>query len=135
MCVCVCNHFLMGWIYSHAHTHTHTLSLSLSLPPPLSPDTIDKWDEDKLKEVVQKKHGGKVKQKTDIVSPLQFIYLSLNFIEATHTAVEHNNHTSLCIPPPPLQFSRLCLLCSHFYMYYFKFVLRYSWCSAGFFVS
>ena len=31
-------------------------------------DTIDKWDEDKLKEVVQKKHGEKVKQKTDIVS-------------------------------------------------------------------
>ena len=31
-------------------------------------DTIDKWDEEKLKEVVQKKHGGKTKQKTDIVS-------------------------------------------------------------------
>ena len=31
-------------------------------------DTIDKWDEDKLKEVVQKKHGEKTKPKTDIVS-------------------------------------------------------------------
>ena len=31
-------------------------------------DTIDKWDETKLKEVVQKKHGGKIKQRTDIVS-------------------------------------------------------------------
>ena len=31
-------------------------------------DTIDKWDEDKLKEVVEKKHGDKVKPKTDIVS-------------------------------------------------------------------
>ena len=34
----------------------------------LSVDTIDKWDEDKLKEVVQKKHGEKNKPKTDIVS-------------------------------------------------------------------
>ncbi|CAI7994921.1 E3 ubiquitin-protein ligase TRIM71 [Geodia barretti] len=33
----------------------------------LEEDTIDKWDEEKLKEVVQKKHGGKTKQKTDIV--------------------------------------------------------------------
>ena len=31
-------------------------------------DTIDKWDESKLMEVVEKKHGGKTKQKTDIVS-------------------------------------------------------------------
>ena len=34
-------------------------------------DTIDKWDEDKLKEVVEEKHGGKTKQKTDIVSHSQ----------------------------------------------------------------
>ena len=32
------------------------------------PDTIDKWDEDKLKEVVEQKHGGKAKLKTDIVT-------------------------------------------------------------------
>lgn len=30
-------------------------------------DTIDKWDEDKLKEVVEKKHGQINKPKTDIV--------------------------------------------------------------------
>ena len=34
----------------------------------LSADTIDKWDEDKLKEVVEKKHGDKNKPRTDIVS-------------------------------------------------------------------
>lgn len=33
-------------------------------------DTMDKWDEDKLKQVVEKKHGdvNKQKSKTDIVS-------------------------------------------------------------------
>ena len=30
-------------------------------------DTIDKWDENKLKEVVEKKHGSKVMPKTEIV--------------------------------------------------------------------
>ena len=30
-------------------------------------DTIDKWDEHKLKEVVEKKQSTKIKQKTDIV--------------------------------------------------------------------
>jgi len=34
----------------------------------LEEDTIDKWDEEKLKEVVEKKHGEKSKPKTDIVS-------------------------------------------------------------------
>ena len=38
-------------------------------------DTIDKWDESKLAEVVQKKHGGKTKPKTDIVSGYLFLYL------------------------------------------------------------
>ena len=31
-------------------------------------DTIDKWDTDKLSEVVNKKHSAKTKTKTDIVS-------------------------------------------------------------------
>lgn len=31
-------------------------------------DTIDTWDEEKLKEVVHKKHGAKVMPKTEIVS-------------------------------------------------------------------
>ncbi len=31
-------------------------------------DTIDKWDTDKLSEVVEKKHSTKSKTKTDIVS-------------------------------------------------------------------
>lgn len=30
-------------------------------------DTMDKWDEDKLKEVVEKKHGGGNRPTTDIV--------------------------------------------------------------------
>ena len=40
-------------------------------------DTIDKWDESKLEEVVQKKHGGKTKPKTDIVSGCLFLHLLL----------------------------------------------------------
>lgn len=38
-------------------------------------DTMDNWDEDKLKEVVEKKHGEGNKQRpsTDIVSYLFFI--------------------------------------------------------------
>lgn len=39
-------------------------------------DTMDKWDEDKLKEVVEKKHGGGNRPTTDIVS----IYAFHNFI-------------------------------------------------------
>lgn len=31
-------------------------------------DTMDKWDDEKLHDVVDKKHGGKTKPKTDIVS-------------------------------------------------------------------
>lgn len=40
-------------------------------------DTMDNWDEEKLKEVVEKKHGEGDKQRptTDIVS-----YLSYNFL-------------------------------------------------------
>lgn len=30
-------------------------------------DTIDTWDEDKLKEVVERKHGAKIMPKTEIV--------------------------------------------------------------------
>lgn len=36
-------------------------------------DTMDKWDEDKLKEVVEKKHGGGTRPTTDIVSYMQII--------------------------------------------------------------
>ena len=48
-------------------------------------DTIDKWDEEKLKEVVQKKHGGKTKQKTDIVSYSTGCCHSANKNAHTHT--------------------------------------------------
>lgn len=34
-------------------------------------DTMDKWDEDKLKEVVEKKHGSGNRPTTDIVSIYQ----------------------------------------------------------------
>lgn len=37
-------------------------------------DTMDKWDEDKLKEVVEKKHGGGNRPTTDIVSYINNIY-------------------------------------------------------------
>ena len=42
----------------------------------MSPDTIDKWDEEKLKEVVEKKHGEKSKPKTDIVSQRKDLHLT-----------------------------------------------------------
>ena len=35
---------------------------------PFCADTMDKWDDQKLQDVVDKKHGGKTKPKTDIVS-------------------------------------------------------------------
>ena len=52
-----------------------------ALPPTpacihMSPDTIDKWDEEKLKEVVEKKHGEKSKPKTDIVSQRKDLHLT-----------------------------------------------------------
>lgn len=37
-------------------------------------DTMDKWDEDKLKEVVEKKHGGGNRPTTDIVSCTNNVY-------------------------------------------------------------
>lgn len=37
-------------------------------------DTMDKWDEDKLKEVVEKKHGGGNRPTTDIVCCINNIY-------------------------------------------------------------
>lgn len=41
-------------------------------------DTMDKWDEDKLKEVVEKKHGGGNRPTTDIVNNwLKFIIIHL----------------------------------------------------------
>lgn len=40
-------------------------------------DTMDKWDEDKLKEVVEKKHGGGNRPTTDIVSCINNIYNNL----------------------------------------------------------
>lgn len=51
-------------------------------------DTIDKWDEDKLKEVVEKKHGGKVKPKTDIVSRwVQAVYDTIMMMLDTYRSV------------------------------------------------
>lgn len=38
-------------------------------------DTIDTWDEEKLKEVVDRKHGAKVMPKTEIVSNIQSMQL------------------------------------------------------------
>lgn len=40
-------------------------------------DTMDNWDEDKLKEVVEKKHGGGNRPTTDIVSCRNNIYNNL----------------------------------------------------------
>lgn len=40
-------------------------------------DTMDKWDEDKLKEVVEKKHGGGNRPTTDIVSCTNNTYNNL----------------------------------------------------------
>ena len=37
--------------------------------------TIDNWNESKLEEVVQKKHGGKTKPKTNTVSGYLFLHL------------------------------------------------------------
>ena len=42
-------------------------------------DTIDTWDEEKLKEVVDRKHGAKVMPKTEIVSNIQSCSLCFNF--------------------------------------------------------
>lgn len=45
-------------------------------------DTMDKWDEDKLKEVVEKKHGGGNRPTTDIVSYVNsvIVYICKNLI-------------------------------------------------------
>ena len=51
-------------------------------------DTIDKWDEDKLKEVVEKKHAVKVKPKTDIVSTVH-----THPHTPTHTQWHTHTHT------------------------------------------
>lgn len=37
-------------------------------------DTMDNWDVDKLKEVVEKKHGGGNRPTTDIVRHLEFFF-------------------------------------------------------------
>ncbi len=42
-------------------------------------DTIDKWDEEKLKEVVNKKHATKTKTKTDIVSHFDILLNKCTF--------------------------------------------------------
>jgi len=52
----------------HTHTHTHSHAHTHHTYAHTFADTIDKWDEEKLKEVVEKKHGEKSKPKTDIVS-------------------------------------------------------------------
>lgn len=49
-------------------------------------DTMDKWDEDKLKEVVEKKHGSGTRPTTDIVSCTSSTY--------SNPIVE--NHSSIC---------------------------------------
>jgi len=41
----------------HTHTHTHSHSHTHHTYAHTFADTIDKRDEDKLKEVVEKKHG------------------------------------------------------------------------------
>ena len=63
---------------------TSVFLLSLPSPPLPHTDTIDKWDEDKLKEVVQQKHGEKSRPKTDIVR--FYTYSTFNNMY-THTHV------------------------------------------------
>ena len=52
----------------------------------LSADTIDKWDEDKLKEVVEKKHGDKSKPRTDIVSLGECSLVASSLVPRPHPA-------------------------------------------------
>ena len=52
-------------------------------------DTMDKWDETKLKDVVDKKHGegNKQKNKTEIVSILLLYILDYTFWSYCHDVV------------------------------------------------
>ena len=75
----------------HVHVHVHAVYTWLYM---WYVDTIDKWDETKLKEVVQQKHGGKVKPRTDIVSTVTQCTISLSYLSAPFPRC-------LCHPPPP----------------------------------
>ena len=61
-------------------------------------DTIDKWDEEKLKEVVKKKHDEESKPKTDIVGTSSH----LPIITSLH-------HPHLTSPPPSLSHLKMLL--------------------------
>lgn len=70
---------------------------------------MDKWDQEKLEEVIEKKHGAKEKcmPKTEIVS--QFVGLRINLMKNSFKQTVRNNIRVHCITHKLRNFVKLWL--------------------------